>query len=42
MDAFYEDAPAGRHWKRGLMMPNILKEVEHIILMPVAPSCAGR
>jgi uncharacterized protein (DUF362 family) len=34
-DAFYEDAPAvGSHWKRGLMMPNILKEVEHIILMP--------
>lgn len=33
-DAFYEDAPGGRHWKRGLMMPNILKEVEHIILMP--------
>ena len=33
-DAFYEDAAAGRHWKRGLMMPNILKEVEHIILMP--------
>jgi uncharacterized protein (DUF362 family) len=33
-DAFYEDAPAGRHWKRGLMMPNILSEVEHIILMP--------
>ncbi len=33
-DAFYEDAPAGRHWKRALMMPNILKEVEHIILMP--------
>jgi uncharacterized protein (DUF362 family) len=33
-DAFYEDTPAGRHWKRGLMMPNILKEVEHIILMP--------
>jgi uncharacterized protein (DUF362 family) len=33
-DAFYEDVAAGRHWKRGLMMPNILKEVEHIILMP--------
>ena len=33
-DAFYEDAPAGRHWKRGLMMSDILKEVEHIILMP--------
>jgi uncharacterized protein (DUF362 family) len=33
--AFYEDAPiAGSHWKRGLMMPNILKEVHHIILMP--------
>jgi len=33
--AFYEDAPApGSHWKRGLMMPHILKEVEHIILMP--------
>ena len=34
-DAFYEDAPAaGSHWKRSLMMPNILKEVQHIILMP--------
>jgi len=34
-NAFYEDAAAaGSHWKRGLMMPNILKEVQHIILMP--------
>jgi uncharacterized protein (DUF362 family) len=34
-NAFYEDIPAaGPHWKRGLMMPNILKEVAHIILMP--------
>jgi len=34
-NAFYEDIPAvGSHWKHGLMMPNILKEVEHIILMP--------
>jgi uncharacterized protein (DUF362 family) len=34
-NAFYEEMPAaGSHWKRGLMMPNILKEVEHIILMP--------
>lgn len=34
-NAFYEDMPAaGSHWKRGLMMPEILKEVEHIILMP--------
>ncbi len=33
--AFYEDAPSGgSHWKSGLMMPNILREVEHIILMP--------
>ena len=34
-DAFYEDMPtAGVNWKHGLMMPNILKEVQHIILMP--------
>ncbi len=33
--AFYEDFPAaGSNWKRGLMMPNILKEVQHIVLMP--------
>jgi len=33
--AFYEDTPiSGAHWKRGLMMPNILKEVQHIVLMP--------
>ena len=33
--AFYEDFPAaGSSWKHGLMMPNILKEVDHIILMP--------
>lgn len=34
-NAFYEDFPAaGSHWKHGLMMPNILKEVQHIVLMP--------
>jgi uncharacterized protein (DUF362 family) len=34
-DAFYEDSmAAGGHWKRGLMMPDILKEVDHIVLMP--------
>jgi uncharacterized protein (DUF362 family) len=34
-NAFYEDTPAaGSHWKYGLMMPNILKAVTHIILMP--------
>ncbi len=25
---------AGSHWKKGLMMPDILKEVQHIVLMP--------
>lgn len=34
-EAFYEDVPqAGSHWKRGLMMPAILKEIDHIVLMP--------
>ena len=34
-DSFYEDVPAtSTYWKRPLMMPNILKEVQHIILMP--------
>jgi len=33
--AFYEEIPfAGSHWKRPLMMPVILKEVQHIVLMP--------
>ncbi|MHB8771967.1 MAG: DUF362 domain-containing protein [Syntrophales bacterium] len=34
-DAFYEDPlAAGGHWKAGVMMPAILREVEHIVLMP--------
>jgi len=34
-DGFYEEHPtAGSHWQGGLMMPAILQEVEHIILMP--------
>jgi len=34
-NAFYEDPMAsGAHWKAGVMMPNILKDVDHIILMP--------
>jgi len=34
-NAFYEEMPrAGSHWKHGIMMPAILKEVDHIILMP--------
>lgn len=34
-NAFYEERAAeGSHWKQGLMMPQILKEVDHIVLMP--------
>ncbi len=34
-EAFYEDLPiSGSHWKNGLMMPTILKEMDHIVLMP--------
>ncbi|HBH86769.1 MAG TPA: hypothetical protein DDY17_04090 [Syntrophaceae bacterium] len=34
-NSFYEDTLAvGTHWKRGPMMPAILKDVDHIILMP--------
>jgi uncharacterized protein (DUF362 family) len=34
-DAFFEDTPVpGSHWKSPIMMPNILKEVDHIVLMP--------
>ena len=33
--AFYEEIPlTGCHWKHALMMPDILKEVQHIVLMP--------
>jgi uncharacterized protein (DUF362 family) len=34
-DGFYEDRPvAGTHWQAALMMPKILREVEHVVLMP--------
>jgi uncharacterized protein (DUF362 family) len=34
-DGFYGELPtAGSHWRGPLMMPNILREVQHIILMP--------
>ncbi len=34
-DAFFEDHPAtGSHWRGPIMMPGILKEVDHIVLMP--------
>ncbi|MBN1850817.1 MAG: DUF362 domain-containing protein [Deltaproteobacteria bacterium] len=33
--AFYEEGPpGGSHWKAGVTMPKILKEVDHIVLMP--------
>jgi uncharacterized protein (DUF362 family) len=34
-NAFHEDHPAtGSHWRGPIMMPAILKEVDHIVLMP--------
>ena len=34
-DAFFEDHPApGSHWKGGLMLPLVLRQVDHIVLMP--------
>jgi uncharacterized protein (DUF362 family) len=34
-DAFFEDHPVdATFWKAGIMMPNILQEVDHIVLMP--------
>jgi len=34
-DAFYEELPvSGSHWKGPIMMPNILKTMHHIVLMP--------
>jgi uncharacterized protein (DUF362 family) len=34
-DGFFEDHPLpGSHWKAPIMMPNILKEVDHIISLP--------
>ncbi len=34
-DAFFEDFPVDKtYWKKGIMMPNILHEVDHIVLMP--------
>jgi uncharacterized protein (DUF362 family) len=34
-EAFFEDYPVDdAYWKQGIMMPNIIQEVDHIILMP--------
>ncbi|MGA9379910.1 MAG: DUF362 domain-containing protein [Phormidium sp.] len=34
-ESFYEEQPApGSHWQRGIMLPNVLQEVDHIVSMP--------
>ncbi len=34
-EAFFEDGPiSGSNWKAGIMMPKILRNVDHVILMP--------
>jgi uncharacterized protein (DUF362 family) len=34
-DAFHEETPeSSRHWTRPVMMPNLVDEVDHIVLMP--------
>ena len=34
-EAFFEDQPVcGSHWKSGIMMPKIINEVDHIVLLP--------
>lgn len=33
--AFFEDSlPAGSHWKSGIWMPKIIKEADHVVLLP--------
>jgi uncharacterized protein (DUF362 family) len=33
--AFFEDGPAsGSRWKAGIMMPRIIREVDHVVLLP--------
>ena len=34
-EAFFEDPPlSGSHWKSGIMMPRILKRVDHVVVVP--------
>lgn len=34
-ESFYEEQPApGSHWQKGIMLPNVLQEVDHIVSMP--------
>lgn len=33
--SFFEDSPeSGSNWKTGIMMPKIIKEVDHVVLLP--------
>jgi uncharacterized protein (DUF362 family) len=33
--SFFEDGPvSGSNWKNGIMMPKIIKEVDHVVLLP--------
>ncbi len=34
-DAFYDEVPSGgANWKQPLLLPNILREIDHVVLMP--------
>jgi len=34
-ESFHEERPAaGSHWQSGLMLPNVIREVDHIVSMP--------
>lgn len=34
-ESFYEELPVpGSHWQQGIMLPNVLQEVDHIVSMP--------
>jgi uncharacterized protein (DUF362 family) len=34
-ESFHEEQPAaGSHWQKGLMLPNVIREVDHIVSMP--------
>lgn len=34
-DSFYDEVPReGENWRQPLMLPNVLKEIDHVVLMP--------
>jgi uncharacterized protein (DUF362 family) len=33
-DHFLEPTPAGSHWEKGVWLPNVLHEVDHLVYMP--------